>query len=112
MIHEMNLWNDSFQAIKEGRKTVEMRLNDEKRSKIKVNDGIQFTNMKTKEILKCKVTNIFKYSDFNELYKNHSKSSIGYKENEEANPEDMLVYYSKERIMKCGVLGIEILVID
>ena len=35
IMHKMNLWNDSFIAIKEGWKTIEMRLNDEKRSKIK-----------------------------------------------------------------------------
>ena len=27
----MNLWDDSFEAIKEGWKTIEMRLNDEKK---------------------------------------------------------------------------------
>ena len=37
----MNLWDDSFQAIKEGWKTIEMRLNDEKRSMIKVDDIIE-----------------------------------------------------------------------
>lgn len=31
-MHRMNLWNDSFEAIKGGWKTIEMRLNDEKRS--------------------------------------------------------------------------------
>ena len=38
MTHCMNLWDDSFQAIKEGWKTVEMRLNDEKRSIINIGD--------------------------------------------------------------------------
>ena len=30
VIHKMNLWNDSFKAIKDGWKTIEMRLKDEK----------------------------------------------------------------------------------
>ena len=51
MIHQMNLWDDSFQAIKEGWKTIEMRLNDEKRSLIKINDKIEFTNNKTNETI-------------------------------------------------------------
>ena len=51
MIHQMNLWDDSFQAIKEGWKTIEMRLNDEKRSLIKINDKIEFTNTKTNETI-------------------------------------------------------------
>ena len=68
MIHQMNLWDDSFQAIKEGWKTIEMRLNDEKRSLIKINDKIEFTNNKTNETMLCKVINIFCYSNFEELY--------------------------------------------
>ena len=43
-MHKMNLWNDSFEAIKCGSKTIEMRLNDEKRSLIKIGDEIEFVN--------------------------------------------------------------------
>lgn len=57
-MHRMNLWNDSFEAIKDGWKTIEMRLNDEKRSQIKIGDEIEFTNIKTNETLICKVTNV------------------------------------------------------
>ena len=46
MTHYMNLWDDSFQAIKEGWKTIEMRLLDEKRAAIKLNDTIEFSNVK------------------------------------------------------------------
>lgn len=108
MTHCMNLWDDSFQAIKEGWKTVEMRLNDEKRSIIDVDDIIEFTNTTTQEKMSCKVMNIYKYSDFGELYKHHSKISIGYTEDETANPDDMLSYYTKEDIEKYGVVGIEV----
>ena len=41
----MKLQNNTFNAIKNGYKTVEMRLNDEKRSKIQVDDYIDFTNI-------------------------------------------------------------------
>lgn len=108
MRHKMNLWNDSFEAIKDGWKTIEMRLNNEKRSKIEIGDEIEFTNTGTNEVLICEVINIYKYNDFKELYKNHNKISIGYREDEIANPNDMLMYYSKDNIDKYGVLGIEI----
>ena len=68
MTHYMNLWDDSFQAIKEGWKTVEMRLNDEKRSIINVGDIIEFTNTTTQGKMACKVVNIYKYANFAELY--------------------------------------------
>lgn len=111
MIHRMNLWNDSFETIKEGWKTIEMRLNDKKRSLIKVNDIIEFSNTTTSETMFCLVLKLYHYKTFDELYKNHSKLSIGYKENEIGKPEDMLAYYSSDDINKYGVLGIEIRVI-
>ena len=102
----MKLWNDSFEAIKNKTKTIEMRLNDEKRSNIKIGDIIEFTNTMTLEKLKVKVDNIYKYANFEELYKHHDKISIGYKEEEIADPNDMLMYYKKEDVEKYGVLGI------
>lgn len=112
MLHYMKLWNDSFQAIKDGSKTIEMRLNDEKRSIITCDDIIVFKNVKTNEEIKCLVINIYKYENFIELYKNHDKLSIGYKENEDADPKDMLSYYTIENITKYGVLGIEVKVAE
>ncbi len=110
MIHKMNLWNDSFCAIKNRTKTIEMRLCDEKRSIIGIGDIIEFTNTKTNEICECEVTNLYKYESFNELYKHHNKMAIGYADNEIADPNDMLDYYSAKDIEKYGVLGIEVIV--
>ena len=42
---------------------------------------------------------------------NHDRISIGYKEDETANPDDMFLYYSREDIEKYGVVGIKITVI-
>ena len=58
-MHKMNLWNDSFKAIKCGSKTIEMRLNDEKRSLIKIGDEIEFINKKTNEVLICEVIGLY-----------------------------------------------------
>lgn len=111
VVHQMKLWNDSFVAIKNKTKTIEMRLNDEKRSKIKVGDIIEFVNTTTLEILKVKVDKIYKYDNFEQLYEKHDKISVGYKEYEVADPNDMLMYYKKEDIEKNGVLGIKVIVI-
>lgn len=108
MQHEMKLWNEPFLSIKSGCKTIEMRLMDEKRSKISVGDTIVFTNTKTGETLICLVKNLYVYPSFEELYQNHDKRAIGYRENETASPDDMLAYYSKEEITRYGVVGIEV----
>jgi ASC-1-like (ASCH) protein len=107
-MHEMKLNNGPFESIKNGTKTIELRLNDEKRQLLKVNDKIEFTNRETGEKLLVEVINLHHYDSFTELYKHFDKVSMGYKENEEANPEDMEEYYSKEEQDKYGVLGIEI----
>jgi ASC-1-like (ASCH) protein len=55
-----------------------------------------------------KVIALHTYSSFTELYKYFDKISMGYAEDEEAKPEDMELYYSKEEQEQYGVVGIEI----
>ena len=108
MKHEMNLHNQPFEKIKSGTKTIELRLNDEKRQLLKIKDIIEFTDRITNEKLLVEIEGLYKYSSFEELYKHFDKISMGYNENEEANPKDMEKYYSKEEQDKYGVLGIQI----
>jgi ASC-1-like (ASCH) protein/ADP-ribose pyrophosphatase YjhB (NUDIX family) len=108
MLHKMKLQDDPFKKISDGTKTIEMRLYDEKRKKVKAGDLIEFTNIESNEKLVTRVTNVYRYKDFNELYENHDKVSLGYNEVEEANPSDMLLYYSNYDIEKYGAVGIEL----
>ncbi|HOF65742.1 MAG TPA: Fic family protein [Bacilli bacterium] len=107
-VHKMNLHDKPFKVIENGLKTIEMRLNDIKRQKIKEDDFLEFTNIKNQKKIYCLVKSINEYKDFDELYKHYDKISLGYKENETASPSDMSTYYSKEDITKYGVLAIEI----
>ena len=104
----MKLNNGPFKNIKNGTKTIELRLNDEKRQLLKIKDLIEFTNRETLEQLLVEIENLYHYPSFEELYKHFDKVAMGYKEDEEANPKDMEEYYSKEEQGKYGVLGIEI----
>lgn len=111
-MHYMKLHNDPFNLIKSGTKTVELRLNDLKRQKIKVGDLIEFTNRVTDEKMVVRVVDLIKFNSFSDLYKNFSKVSMGYREDEDANPSDMELYYSLEEQAKYGVLAIKIEKID
>lgn len=111
MKHEMKLNNEPFNKIKSGTKTVELRLNDEKRQKLNINDNIEFTNIKTLEKITVTIKALHKYPNFEELYKHFDKISMGYEEAEIANYKDMEKYYSKEEQYKYGVIGIEVEVI-
>ncbi len=107
-MHYMKLHNDPFNLIKSGTKTIELRLNDLKRQKIKVGDLIEFTNRVTDEKIVVRVVDLIKFNSFSDLYKNFSKVSMGYREDEEAKPSDMELYYSLEDQEKYGVLAIKI----
>lgn len=111
-MHYMKLHNDPFNLIKSGTKTIELRLNDLKRQKIKVDDLIEFTNRITDEKMVVRVVDLIKFNSFSDLYKNFSKVSMGYGEDEDANPSDMELYYSLEEQEKYGVLAIKIEKID
>ena len=108
MIHEMRLNNEPFNKIKEGTKTVELRLLDEKRKALRVGDKIIFTNRANNEKIDVVITNLFKADSFEPIYEKYSKVAMGYNEEDDAKPEDMEEYYSKEEIKKYGCIAIEI----
>ena len=110
--HNMNLDNDPFSRIKNETKTIELRLNDEKRQLLKENDLIEFTNRETLDVIMVEVLRLYKYSNFEELYKHFNKIAMGYDKEDIANPKDMEKYYSKEEQDKYGVIGIEIRMLE
>ena len=110
MTHYMKLWQDAFYKIAEGSKTIELRLNDEKRQKISVGDTINFNCTKNNDVITAKVKALYKFVDFKELYKCLPLDKCGYGGDElaSAHYNDMYDYYSQEQIEKYGALGIEL----
>jgi len=108
MRHNMKLRRGPYNSICYGNKDIEMRLYDEKRQLISIGDIITFTNIETMECFDVKVINLHRCENFGELYNKFDKVRLGYSENEEAKPDDMEEYYSKDEIAKYGVVGIEI----
>ncbi len=106
MVHKMKLVDFAFNAIKNKVKTIEVRLNDEKRQLIKVGDIIEFTHVDSLETLKVKVINIYKFKTFKELFEKFSNKQIGLLENEDYTIMDK--FYTKEEQEKYGAIGIEI----
>lgn len=108
----MNLNEQPFNRIKNRTKTIELRLNDEKRSQLKEKDLIEFTNIKTLESIIVEVVELYKYNSFDDLYKHFDKISLGYDAEEIADPKDMEKYYSINEQGNCGVIGIKIKVLE
>ena len=110
MIHYMNLVPSAFKKIADGSKTIELRLNEEKRQQINVEDTVFFNCSGAKDIITAQVSGLHKFSDFEELYKVLPLEKCGYTfaELDTAHYTDMEQYYTKEQIKKYGALGIEL----
>ena len=109
-IHFMRLNPAPFGLVRDGRKTIELRLYDEKRRKLRIGDGILFENPEAPELLLVRVTELRVFASFDELYQALPLEACGYTEADiaAANPADMDAYYSKEEQQRFGVVGIEL----
>ena len=107
-MHFLKLSPLPFESIKAKEKTVEMRLYDDKRRLITPGDKITFTNINTQEQLICSVLKVNVFKNFSQLYSAYDKKAIGYKEWEDAKPEDMMQYYPLAKMQSNGVCAIEI----
>ena len=111
MTHYMKLNPKPFSMIASGYKTIELRLNDEKRQKISIGDTIVFTQINDpSHTLSVTVGNLYNFPTFEQLYKALPLDKCGYSAAElsNANPKDMEEYYTLEMQNKYGVLGIEL----
>ena len=110
MTHQMKLDPQPFDMIASGQKTIELRLNDEKRQRIAIGDRIVFSKTSDPEAqLNTQVIGLHRFSDFSQLYKTLPLDKCGYLPEElpTASPQDMEAYYSEEVQAQHGVLGIE-----
>ena len=110
VVHNMKLNPAPYDMIKCGKKTIELRLFDEKRQQIKVGDSIVFTNTKSGETIRATVLNLHCFDSFAALYGALPLLRCGYTEENvtQATPTDMEMYYSVEEQRRYGVVGLEI----
>lgn len=103
----MHLDNEPFCLMKDGHKTIEVRLNDVKRQSIEPGDIISFINNKTGQGLDARVINLLRYPDFDSLFDSSDIYDFG-SNNKILSVEKMRNYYSREDEKEYGVLGIKI----
>lgn len=109
----MKLNNLPFKQIKEGSKTVEVRLLDEKRKQLEVGDTIIFTNNETNENLEKQIVGLKTFPTFNCLYDSYDSILLGARGySKEQYSNSMNNIYSKEKELHYGVLAIELNEID
>lgn len=113
MTHYMKLRPHPFAMIESGKKTIELRLLDEKRRQIALGDTLIFINTDSDAQIVCIVKNLYVFASFEELYRALPLDSCGYLPEEiaYASAKDMEQYYTVQEQAQYGVIGIEIALI-
>ena len=110
MVHSMKLQPKYFDYMKNGEKTIEIRLLDEKRQQIKVGDEIEIIKEpERQEKLLTKVIELIIYPSFNELLDSNPIECFAGPDNSKKELLSILEeFYTKEEQEKYGVVGIRV----
>ena len=105
MLHKMKLNESPFEMIKNGTKTIEFRLYDEKRQSVKIGDKIEFSRLPDlQEKLLVDVLELYQEDTFEKLFR-----KLSFNEEEVIRKiRAMHEIYSPEKEQQYGVLGIKI----
>ena len=104
----MHLADEPFEWVRSGKKTVELRLYDEKRRKIKIGDTIVFKRISDEQSeVRVVVQGLMRFRTFSDLLDFVPRTLLNHEGlTKEQQLERMRRYYSKEQEEKYGVLGI------
>lgn len=110
MQHKMKLRPEPFGAVKNGYKSIELRLYDEKRRSISIGDAIEFQCTETGDNVVKKVKELHVFPDFAELYQKLPLLKCGYTPFTLpfAKAGDMEAFYPVEEQKSNKVVGIEL----
>ena len=105
MLHKMKINESPFEMIKNGTKTIEFRLYDEKRQGVKIGDKIEFSKLPDlQEKLLVDVLELYQEDTFERLFR-----KLSFNEEEVIRKtRAMHEIYSQEKEQQYGVLGIKI----
>lgn len=103
MIHTMTVKQPYFNMLRDGHKTIELRLYDSKRQQIRPGDKIQFVNGDDQFMVK--VTGMVRAENFKSLFNIIDVKKTGLEENEKA-INIMKEFYDDGAQAKFGVVGI------
>ncbi len=111
----MSLTSVPFDKIKNRKKTIEIRLYDEKRRGVKVGDVIVFSRLPDKEEkIKVKVVGLSIFKSFHDLISHFDKSKFGH--DQALSIEDQIQlqreHYTPEEEKQNGVVGIHIKLLE
>ena len=104
----MKSLKEPFELIKTGQKKIEIRLFDDKRKNLKIDDIIIFSKLPDcREKLITKITGLTRYNSFLSLFENIPSKCLGW-DNVSIDwmINEMYKIYSMEQEKRCGVIAI------
>ncbi|MDF7638023.1 ASCH domain-containing protein [Lactobacillus sp. ESL0791] len=110
MTTEMGLNHEQLLLIKGHTKTIEIRLNDEKRRKLCVADTINFIDTETGETLAVKIKQLETFTTFAALFTKYKGAEVGSAPTDSLDKmvSDMYKIYSPEQEHKYGAMAITV----
>jgi len=97
-----------FEAIKSGKKDIELRLNDEKRQQLQLGDTITFFKLPDqKETVVAEIVGLLRYPTFADLAEDFAPERMGGTDKTSI-VQGMHKYYSPEDQARLGVVGIKL----
>ncbi|MGO0154284.1 ASCH domain-containing protein [Leuconostoc mesenteroides] len=110
----MGLNHDQFVLVQQGTKTIEIRLYDEKQSRLKIGHKILFTDLENDNQITVSVTQLYKFTTFSDLYERFHGAIVGSNPTDDIQKmvNDTYKIYTPEQEKYYGVLAIEILLCD
>lgn len=111
MKHKMKLRSQPFNMIRSGQKTFELRLYDEKRQRVQVNDEIEFSCLDGNETpFVVRVIALHLFKNFGELYATLPLLECSYTKEtiDTASPEDMNQYIASKSRRDMGLLELRL----
>lgn len=107
-MHTLRVKEKYYNLLKDKKKTIELRLYDEKRQAIKIGDTIEFSDYsKPNDKFLAKVINLHRADNFAALCQKIDCSAAGFAANDEL-LEVLEEFYSSKQQQEYGVVGIEI----
>lgn len=109
----IHLDEDIFEVVKYGTKNVEVRVNDEKRRKLKIGDNITFLKRPDDiEKMDAVIEDLVYYKDFNDLVLDYTMDELYLKDYSKEDFINLLKrFYSDDEINKYGVVAIKFKII-
>lgn len=111
MMHKMSLFQEPFNQIKTGKQTIEVRLFDAKRKKVRLGDTIIFTRLPDKkEKVMVKVLGLSRFRSFHDLFSAFEAVRFGHKKDirKSEQVQRMYRYYTPKDEQKYGVIALHI----